>query len=599
MSALAVPAATPPPAPAAEGGRAKRKAKIPERFQSPPPAKRQRPNPAPGGASRPPLATKRGANGSDAPGKSKAAPAAAAPPRPPRAPTSKSASQKHKNQRRAAISKPGAAAPNAAALAAASLAGLKPWERARPDVRGAADVGVNAVALAALSSPGAAAILGQSPVSASAARDAEIAAKHRRENPPSPLEFALAGLEVLLEASEASPFAKDLSRIVSKSNPAPVRPEVKPPAAARDRNRTAKEKKEKAPPAAAASKGSKKGDATDAPNKNGGGAKKKPANPRARAAAPADPTAAPRADAARTSAAAPEPAARADPGALAAPEPAAASSSFQSGGSSAYVSDAAALARAAREVASRAPGAVLAHALRWLDLVVADLKGRSAALRRSRRRIQKMRAEVETGGEGARGAAAAAAAEKKLPAPPGAPVPVASAAARLAPPDLSVGDFLASAPAEAEPVETEASLLAELDATLAAESKAADAMLKRATALREASAAADERDKDAAAAGTTRGADAGAGAPTKRRACDVAALLGGTDPFPAYANVTRAEASVGASASVVAGEEEEPRALALARAFLETGLRAAEGERREGHTAAACPAKLIPAPHVL
>ena len=569
MSALAVPAATPPPAPAAEGGRAKRKAKIPERFQSPPPAKRQRPNPAPGGASRPPLATKRGANGSDAPGKSKAAPAAAAPPRPPRAPTSKSASQKHKNQRRAAISKPGAAAPNAAALAAASLAGLKPWERARPDVRGAADVGVNAVALAALSSPGAAAILGQSPVSASAARDAEIAAKHRRENPPSPLEFALAGLEVLLEASEASPFAKDLSRIAdaaggrradaaahshaapAKSNPAPVRPEVKPPAAARDRNRTAKEKKEKAPPAAAASKGSKKGDATDAPNKNGGGgAKKKPA--RARAAAPADPTAAPRADAARASAAAPEPAARADPGAPAAPEPAAASSSFQSGGSSATVSDAAARARArAREVASRAPGAVLAHALRWLDLVVADLKGRSAALRRSRRRIQKMRAEVETGGEGARGAAAAEKTQK-TPAPRGAPVPVASAAARLAPPDLSVGDFLASAPAETEPVETEASLLAELDATLAAESKAADAMLKRATALREASAAADEGDKDKdAAAGTTRGADAAAGAPpTKRRACDVAALLGGTDPFPAYANVTRAEASVGASASV-------------------------------------------------
>jgi hypothetical protein len=236
-------------------------------------------------------------------------------------------------------------------------------------------------------------------------------------------------------------------------------------------------------------------------------------------------------------------------------------------------------------VASRAPGAVLAHALRWLDLVVADLKGRSAALRRSRRRIQKMRAEVETGGEGARGKNSAAA--EKTPAPRGAPVPVASASARLAPPDLSVGEFLASAPAEAGPTETEASLLAELDATLAAESKAADAMLKRATALRDASAAADERDKDAAA-GTTRSADAAAAAPTKRRACDVAALLGGTEPFPAYANV-----------SVVAGEEEEPRALAFARAFLETGLRAAEGERREGHTAAACPAKLIPAPHVL
>lgn len=42
MATLAVPAATPPPASAAanEGGRAKRKISKPERFQSPPPAKR-------------------------------------------------------------------------------------------------------------------------------------------------------------------------------------------------------------------------------------------------------------------------------------------------------------------------------------------------------------------------------------------------------------------------------------------------------------------------------------------------------------------------------------------------------------------------------
>ena len=45
MSAIATPAATPPRAAAPEGGRLKRKAKVPERFQSPPPAKRVRVQP--------------------------------------------------------------------------------------------------------------------------------------------------------------------------------------------------------------------------------------------------------------------------------------------------------------------------------------------------------------------------------------------------------------------------------------------------------------------------------------------------------------------------------------------------------------------------
>ena len=45
MSAIATPAATPPRAAAPEGGRLKRKAKVPERFQSPPPAKRVRVHP--------------------------------------------------------------------------------------------------------------------------------------------------------------------------------------------------------------------------------------------------------------------------------------------------------------------------------------------------------------------------------------------------------------------------------------------------------------------------------------------------------------------------------------------------------------------------
>ena len=53
-------------------------------------------------------------------------------------------------------------------------------------------------------------------------------------------------------------------------------------------------------------------------------------------------------------------------------------------------------------VATTQPRAVLGHALSWLNLLVGDLKGRSAALRRSRRRLQKVRAEVTERAEAAR-----------------------------------------------------------------------------------------------------------------------------------------------------------------------------------------------------
>ena len=53
------------------------------------------------------------------------------------------------------------------------------------------------------------------------------------------------------------------------------------------------------------------------------------------------------------------------------------------------------LVPAVRAVAASAPESVLKHALRWIDLVVADLKGRGAALRRSRRRLQRVRNETE------------------------------------------------------------------------------------------------------------------------------------------------------------------------------------------------------------
>ena len=52
-------------------------------------------------------------------------------------------------------------------------------------------------------------------------------------------------------------------------------------------------------------------------------------------------------------------------------------------------------------VATTQPRAVLGHALSWLNLLVGDLKGRSAALRRSRRRLQKVRGGDGEGGGGA------------------------------------------------------------------------------------------------------------------------------------------------------------------------------------------------------
>ena len=162
MSAIATPAATPPRAAAPEGGRLKRKAKVPERFQSPPPAKRVR--------VQPPVRAKKPGNG-----------------------------EKHvEKHARGEARGEGRQAPLRARAEA-------PGVRARAP----ADTGVNAMALAALSSPSAAALLGQSPVPEEAVaeramRDASAALAADRAG-------GLAGLALLLAASSGSPFRADLA----------------------------------------------------------------------------------------------------------------------------------------------------------------------------------------------------------------------------------------------------------------------------------------------------------------------------------------------------------------------------------------------------
>jgi hypothetical protein len=214
-----------------------------------------------------------------------------------------------------------------------------------------------------------------------------------------------------------------------------------------------------------------------------------------------------------------------------------------------------------------APAAILKHALRWMDLVVADLKGRAAALRRSRRRLQKVKQDTEM-----------------------------AQAAR-------------SNSAEAT-LEEEKTLLRDLDRALAAESRGVDAQLRAAAELRalaagdrakamrafEAAAAAEKNatgDDDDGSAGVARGR----GRP-KGPAGGEKAVVGSR--FAAITATLRGE-SLGGGASEPAGEVFARCSLAMAEAFLKTGLDAAAAERAgdaETAATAACPANLTPAPHV-
>jgi hypothetical protein len=503
MSAIATPAATPPRAVAPEGGRLKRKAKVPERFQSPPPAKRVRVHP--------PARAKKPGNGEKHVAAAKTTSRAGKGGKPPRAPA----------QRHHAYDTPVAPA----------------------------DTGVNAMALAALSSPSAAALLGQSPVPEAVAeramRDAANALAADRTG-------GLAGLALLLAASSGSPFRADLAlaegQCLSKGHKTKGR--VAPEAT-----------REVAAPRAAA-------------NGWGAGARRRrsaqnEASDDAKAtfsetakAVIAKPSLPPVANKQRSG---PDSKGKGTKSAPLKAEHAAPTSDLGAFGFGLEKCESAASALARGDAA--APAAILKHALRWMDLVVADLKGRAAALRRSRRRLQKVKQDTEM-----------------------------AQAAR-------------SNSAEAT-LEEEKTLLRDLDRALAAESRGVDAQLRAAAELRalaagdrakamrafEAAAAAEKNatgDDDDGSAGVARGR----GRP-KGPAGGEKAVVGSR--FAAITATLRGE-SLGGGASEPAGEVFARCSLAMAEAFLKTGLDAAAAERAgdaETAATAACPANLTPAPHV-
>ena len=471
MSAVA-PAATPPPAVSGVSeGRAKRKISKPNRFTSPPPAKRARPNP-PAAGSKPAAAAKKSV-------------------------TSRSS--------KAGRSKPPAVpAPRPAARGK------------RPD----ASAPLSAIALAALSSPGAAALIGQSPVPESAVVEAMAAAAAAREI-TSPGSGALAGLAMLLEATEESPtLARDLG-VAANMLPKGSRPRQNPAASPlRPVNLNA-----------AGDDGTRRHPtAPDAPRSGGGVAK-----------AAEDEGAAP-SRAART---------RSDPvvAALAAERARAAVTAVTAKEFDATV----------HAVATTQPRAVLGHALSWLNLLVGDLKGRSAALRRSRRRLQKVRAEVTERAEAARS-------ERGVPA-------------KDEPPLLE---------------EKEAGLLEDLERALAVEDKHLTALLKQAMQ----------------AQGVARGSDAGGREEGGSSSRDGGGK--GSEKKKSKPGKAKDVAAKGVAPAILGAppEHDDPKLMTdyfanamitSAAAFLSTGLNVAVADGDgDGKAAAAvaCPAGLVPTPHI-
>jgi hypothetical protein len=484
---------TPPPAPvmAPEGGRAKRKAKIPERFQSPPPAKRARPNPsAVSAAARPPRAPKHGGNGKD---------------------TAKLSSR------------------TAAGGSARNRAGAQ-RHRALPPP--AADSGVSAIALAALSSPSAAAMLGQSPVPMAAVADAMRDARRLAAAG----DDSVAGLAMLLEASQGSPFRADVAAVAGRNAGAKNRPRA--PASAATQPPTVepaeRDPAEAEPAAATVTTTTSTADplpvrvalSLDTSKGWGEGARRKRSGSNA--------TETKSARGAKS-----EKRGRAAPAA-----PAGAPASTAVLAAKTVASDAAAnvalgeLVPAVRAVAASAPESVLKHALRWIDLIVADLKGRSAALRRSRRRLQRVRAETED-----------------------------------------------AAKSEGE----EATLLRDLDIALAAEGRGVDALLRQTAEMR--AVAAGKR-----AAGTRADENASGERRGRPRIPSGGALLG-----ECYSVVTAMLGSVPGADDAKAEGFHRELGSAAAAAFLDQGLKAAAAEG-EGDAAAAaaaaCPSGLVPTPHI-
>ena len=484
---FAAPAATPPPAAVGVSeGRAKRKISKPERFVTPPPAKRVRPNPPAHGGAKPAVAAKK-------PGASK---------------PSRSV---------------GRSKPPAHPMAAVSEA------RPRPDASSRA---LSAIALAALSSPGAAALIGQSPVPESAVVEAMAAAAAAREI-TSPGSGALAGLAMLLEATEESPtLAQDLGVAANmlpkgyrgRQNPmgSPLRPiNLNLPAAGAATDVRGGGRQVHLPgtnePVAKSSWGDGKRRRT-----SGGKPKAKPKDPSK------DPSKAASNDKAAI-----------DPtvGEWLAAER-----------QSARVAHAKEFDEAVHGVASAAPHSVLKHALSWLDLLVGDLKGRSAALRRSRRRLQKVRSEAVASSEAWR----------------------KERGARF----TKVEKDLAT---------KESGLLEDLESALAVEDKHLTLLLKQAMQ----------------AQGAARGSDAA------MKAAGNKAVEGGKG-----SEKKKAKTGKGKGGKSAPGEHDDPKlmtdyfsnaAITSAAACLSTGLNVAvadgDGDGKAA-AAAACPAAMVPTPHI-
>ena len=514
MSAIATPAATPPRAAAPEGGRLKRKAKVPERFQSPPPAKRVR--------VQPPVRAKKPGNGEKHVEKHVAAKRAGKGGKPPRAPA-----QRHQ-----------------------AYAPVPP-----------ADTGVNAMALAALSSPSAAALLGQSPVPEAVAeramRDASAALAADRSG-------GLAGLALLLAASSGSPFRADLALAEGQCAPRGHKAKGRvaaEAAATRDAPRDA---------GAGRSEGARRRRAVHAKAPEDAEAPDDfPVERTKRLSKPSKLSLAKKqTELSRDVSSLERRRSAATPAAPAGEEnaqPSLRPSSLPPPPLGGCESAAAALARGD----AAAPAAILKHALRWIDLVVADLKGRAAALRRSRRRLQRVKQDTELA-------------------------------------QVERAD-------EDETLEEEKTLLRDMDRALASESRGVDAQLRAAAELR--ALAAGDRAKamkafEAAAAAAEATCDdsapAGAGARGRGRPKGSAgaekAVVG--PRFAEIAATLRGEGNppeVRTGAPDPAGEAFERCSLAMAEAFLKTGLDVAVAERAgdaEKAAAAACPANLVPTPHV-
>ena len=210
-------------------------------------------------------------------------------------------------------------------------------------------------------------------------------------------------------------------------------------------------------------------------------------------------------------------------------------------------------------VATTQPRAVLGHALSWLNLLVGDLKGRSAALRRSRRRLQKVRAEVTERVEAARS-------ERGVPA-------------------------------KEEPLleEKEAGLLEDLERALAVEDKHLTALLKQAMQ----------------AQGVARGSDAGG----KGEEGGSSSRVGGgkgSEKKKSKPGKAKDVAAKGVAPAILGAppEHDDPKLMTdyfanamitSAAAFLSTGLNVAVADGDgDGKAAAAvaCPAGLVPTPHI-